>query len=97
MNCPNYSHPTAKLLLKELGKEKTLEIYLENNFSFPEDIQPYLNNTLKTNKPGVSELFESNPELANQMYSKILANSGISGENLLSLLLKDKIVEKQCS
>ena len=48
-------------------------------------------------KQGVSGLFESNLELANQVYSKILANSGISGENLLSLLLKDKIVEKQCS
>lgn len=48
-------------------------------------------------KQGVPELFESNPELANQVYSKILANSRISGENLLSLLLKDNIVEKQCS
>lgn len=47
-------------------------------------------------KPGVQELFESNPELANAVYSKLLANSGISAENLLSLLLKDNIIEKKC-
>ena len=51
----------------------------------------------ETIKPGVEELFDSNPELANEVYSKILTNSGISGENLLSLLLKDNIIEKQCS
>ena len=48
-------------------------------------------------KPGVEELFESNPELANTVYSKILTNSGISAENLLSLLEKENIVEKDCS
>lgn len=48
-------------------------------------------------KQGVSELFESNPELANAVYSKILTNSGLSAENLLSLLLKDNLIEKQCS
>lgn len=45
----------------------------------------------------IQELFESNPELANAVYSKILTNSGISAENLLSLLLKDNLIEKQCS
>ena len=39
-------------------------------------------------KPGIEELFESNPELANEVYSKILTNFGPSAENLLSLLLK---------
>ena len=48
-------------------------------------------------KPGVEELFESNPELANEVYSKILTNSGISAENLLSLLEKENIVEKDCT
>lgn len=48
-------------------------------------------------KEGVSELFEQNPELANEVYSKILTNSGLSAENLLSLLLKDNLIEKQCS
>lgn len=47
-------------------------------------------------KPGVPELFESNPELANSVYSKILTNSGLSAENLLSFLLKDNLIEKQC-
>ena len=50
-----------------------------------------------TIKPGVEEVFESNSELANQIYSKILTNSGLSAENLLSLLLKDNLIEKQCS
>mgnify|MGYP000408546875 FL=1 len=52
---------------------------------------------IKNIKPGVEELFDSNPELADQVYSKILTNSVISGENLLSLLLKDNIIEKRCS
>ena len=56
--------------------------------------QEYLTTSIK---PGVSELFESNPELANAVYSKILTNSGLSAENLLSLLLKDNLIEKQCS
>jgi len=47
-------------------------------------------------KPGVEELFDENPELANAVYSKILTNSGLSSENLLSLLLKDNLIEKQC-
>jgi len=50
-----------------------------------------------TIKSGVEELFDSNPELANEVYSKILTNSGLSAENVLSLLLKDNIIEKQCS
>lgn len=48
-------------------------------------------------KSGVEEVFNENPELANSVYSKILTNSGLSAENLLSLLLKDNLIEKQCS
>ena len=48
-------------------------------------------------KPGVTELFESNPELANAVYSKILTNPGISAENLLFLLERENIVEKDCT
>lgn len=48
-------------------------------------------------KLGVEELFESNPELANEVYSKILTNSGLSAENLLSLLEKENVVEKDCT
>lgn len=48
-------------------------------------------------KPGVQELFESNESLANAVYSEILTNSGLSAENLLSFLLKDNLIEKQCS
>ena len=39
-------------------------------------------NKKKSNiKPGAEELFESNPELANAIYSKILTDSGLSAEN----------------
>lgn len=74
---------------KDSNNEHTIDTY-----------NKYINNEVISQpniKEGVEELFESNPELANQVYSKILANSGISGENLLSLLLKDNIIEKQCS
>ena len=47
--------------------------------------------------PQVVQLFESNPELANAVYSKLLTNSGLSAENLLSLLEKENIVEKDCT
>ena len=45
----------------------------------------------------IEQLFNENPELANEVYSKILTNSGISAENLLSLLEKENIVEKDCT
>lgn len=45
----------------------------------------------------IEELFETNSELANSVYSKLLTNPGLSTENLLSLLLKDNLIEKQCS
>lgn len=48
-------------------------------------------------KEGVDNIFEENPELANAVYSKILTNSGLSAKNLLSLLLKENLIEKQCS
>lgn len=45
----------------------------------------------------VNELFESDPELANEVYSKILTNSGLSAKNILDSLLKNRLIEKQCS
>ena len=61
--------------------------------SFKDFVQGKPNNV----KLGVEELFNENPELADAVYSKLLTNSGISAENLLSLLLKDNLIEKQCS
>ena len=55
-----------------------------------QDVQPQITEP-------VAKLFESNPELANAVYSKLLTNSGISAENLLSLLEKDNVVEKDCT
>ena len=45
----------------------------------------------------IQDIFNENPELANAVYSKILTNSGLSAENLLSLLKKENIVEKDCT
>jgi hypothetical protein len=79
-------------------KDKTGDVILSNFIS--QDIKGFKEFVSKNNtniKEGVEELFDSNPELANQVYSKILTNSGLSAENVLSLLLKDNIIEKQCS
>jgi ABC-type uncharacterized transport system substrate-binding protein len=100
MSCINHNHPEFEFLLNESGLSKLeLELTIDefqsknNTDEFPsiEDLNK------SSTKVGVEELFDENPELANQVYSKILTNSGISGENLLSLLLKDNIIEKQCS
>jgi hypothetical protein len=81
--------------------EPTIEIkpFTSNNgIEFtPELDEDDLLPTVTEVKPGVEELFDSTPELANAVYSKILTNSGLSAENLLSLLLKDNLIEKQCS
>ena len=100
-NCVNKSLPEFKQLATEAGINPLvlaakIGVWQESNGL---DNWPTLADLgLKPNniKSGVEELFESNPELANSVYSKILTNSGISGENLLSLLLKNNIIEKQC-
>jgi hypothetical protein len=76
--------------LSKLQKEE-LTLILTDAFLTRQDL-----NTIVPIKSGVPELFESNTELANAVYSKILTNSGLSAENLLSLLLKDNLIEKQC-
>lgn len=83
-------------LFKQLSEYNKKLLNLQNTDTNKENV-PFKIASSTNIKPGVAELFESNPELANQVYSKILANSRISGENLLSLLLKDNIIEKQCS
>lgn len=83
-----------ELKLSTLSAETSLQT-LADIFNLKQGVVD-LNETINV-KPGVSELFESNPELADAVYSKILTNSGLSAENLLSLLLKDNLIEKQCS
>jgi hypothetical protein len=73
------------------------DIWDYNRFIPNDNIYKEKTNDISGVKLGVEELFESNPKLANQVYSKILTNSGLSAENVLSLLLKDNIIEKQCS
>ena len=89
MACINPNDPEFKRILKQVGGNPLLAA-IEFNKLYPEETVPEV-------KPGVEELFDSNPELANEVYSKILTNSGLSAENVLSLLLKDNIIEKQCS
>jgi len=90
-----------------------IKLIENNEYSIQSDLNSFINESKKIAdeikdveqqvqeekiiKPGVSELFEENPELANAVYSKILTNPGLSAENLLSLLLKDNLIEKQCS
>lgn len=74
IQCINYSHPKIKVLVEKLGKDKTIDIFIENNYSIPEDISLYIGND--SVKSGVQELFDSNPELANigtqEQYSQYL-------------------------
>jgi len=70
---------------------------MEQERKWDSDEDPIMYSIKQHIKPGVEELFNENPELANSVYSKILTNSGLSAENLLSLLLKDNLIEKQCS
>lgn len=80
---------------KDLGIYDSKESYL--SFKEAAEAKSIKLDEISNIKPGVAELFESNPELADAVYSKILTNSGISAENLLSLLEKENIVEKDCS
>ena len=108
--CINTEHPEFIKLAKQanmnpLVLKSKIGVWQEKNNSddFPtlEELgivqeAPNLGSNNNT-KEGVPELFESNPELANEVYLKILTNSGLSAENLLSLLEKDNVVEKDCT
>lgn len=98
----NYLYKRKGLKLEESKKimfSKFINLETNKNIYFQSlDLNNNQNNEISDDrKKQVEELFDSNPEIANQVYSKILTNSGISGENLLSLLLKDNIIEKKCS
>jgi len=93
MECVNPNTPEFKKVLEDVGGNPLLaEIEINKSFN---DIEKVSN--MIVNKLGVDRIFDENPELANAVYSKILTNSGLSAENLLSLLLKDNLIEKQCS
>lgn len=99
-SCPNINSPEWKALVNKIGNDNAWREFLANGYIPSADnydvIEPISKETTQQIKPGVTELFESNPELANAVYSKILTNSGLSAENLLSFLLKDNLIEKQC-
>jgi len=97
MFCPNLSDPKIKQQFTQLENlHLDFAYYLWDKYEGEVPDRYYQLSSTQI-KPGVEELFNENPELANQVYSKILTNSGISGENLLSVLLKENIIEKQCS
>ena len=100
MICPNKNTKEWKNLVKIQGESEAYLLWTAYQGNVPEQFYnrtKSVTTTQTTIKLGVAELFESNPKLANAVYSKILTNSGISAENLLSLLLKDNLIEKQCS
>ncbi len=89
----------AKKYPRSLIRSEVRPISNNSNLGFVGDELPFQKAFAEGNKTkkGVQELFESNSELANSVYSKLLTNSGISAENLLSLLEKENIVEKDCT
>ena len=78
-------------LLRDMNQGRLNSNYKNNT---NQDIKYQLS---KEQLDAIDNVFDENPELANEVYSKILTNSGLSAKNLLSLLLKENLIEKQCS
>lgn len=75
-SCPNKSHPAWKALVEQTGSEiEAYKEYINNDFSIP-FTGVELNE--REIKPGVSELFDSNPELANAAYEALGFNQLIT-------------------
>jgi predicted kinase len=73
--CPNKSHPDWKYIVEKSDETTAYKLFVINGLEIPgkEFTDKYFNNSIKTNqiKPGVQELFDSNPELANQVYEAL--------------------------
>ena len=109
MSCINIYHPDYIKLLSEIDDSiipfelpTLIRLYqkMNNTDKIPSVSEIYeIDNRTKSQERlnQIQEVFKSNRELANAVYSKLLTNPGISAENLLSLLEKENIVEKDCS
>jgi hypothetical protein len=73
MACINPNDPEFKKILKEVGGNPLLAA-IEFNELYPEETVPEV-------KPGVQELFDSNPELANQVYEALGFNKLITSND----------------
>ena len=76
ITCPNKSSQEWKNLVKEFGEIKAMYLFTLNNEVIPTvtEANEILNASKENIKPGVSELFESNPELANAVYEALGLN-----------------------
>jgi hypothetical protein len=77
MTCPNVNHPDWIKLVETVGEDRAWALYQANNYEIPtgNSTEEYFGNVDKSLKPkikeGVEELFNSNPELANQVYEAL--------------------------
>lgn len=77
MMCPNKSHPDWKEMVEKYGKIEAFRHWLKGNYSVSDAERSDQSKIAEVPiKEGVSELFDSNPELANQVYEALL------GENI---------------
>lgn len=80
MRCPNINSPEWKALVDKIGENNAWREFLANGYIPSADnydvIESISKETTQQIKPGVQELFESNPELANigtpEQYSQYL-------------------------
>ena len=83
---PSKTSPTGSIFINDIQPVIALEEIEElpkekEKPSFEERVQKAYEETFKTsNKEGVSELFESNPKLANQIYEALGVTGNISDE-----------------
>jgi hypothetical protein len=76
MVCPNKNTPDWKKLVEALGETGAFRVFIESGSTIPNaeeylklnSISPSITSNIKK---GVQELFDSNPELANQVYSAL--------------------------
>jgi len=70
MACPNITSPEWKALVSAIGVDNAWKEFLIHG-KIPDASIYNVEGTTKNIKPGVQELFDSNPELANQVYKAL--------------------------
>ena len=94
-SCPNINSPEWEALVNKIGNDNAWREFLANGYIPSADnydvIEPISKETTQQIKPGVTELFNSNPELADSIYeslgitplvSTVKALTGNLGENI---------------
>ena len=81
-SCPNVNSKEWKNLVAAIGTREAMREFLERGEKVPtvdevRSDKPQLFKSAPSIKPGVQELFESNPELANQVYEALGFNEQV--------------------